>query len=164
MEKNYGTNCRHDGIEQTGRRRWTIYYGFGKDDENDDYGWDYRHVFEHRPTMDEIRSVILAQIDADTHDTILQGMVWNGQLVWLSDENQRNYTLWALSAERSGVMPTVKLGSDEEPFLHTFVDIDEVHSFISAVAAHIDNAINANRQAKAEIYWQVYELEKNEQL
>ncbi|MBO4870549.1 MAG: hypothetical protein J5565_01030 [Muribaculaceae bacterium] len=158
MNKIFGTNQRHDGIRQTGRRRWTVYYGFGIED-GADYGWDYRHEFDHLPAIDEVRSVIFDQINADTHDTILQGMTWRGHLVWLSDENQRNYTLWALAAERNGTMPTVKLGTDEEPYLYTFADIDEVREFIGAVAAHIDGAINANRRAKAEIDWQVFNPE-----
>lgn len=154
MNKIYGTEKRHDGIRQTGRRRWTVYYGFGKED-GADYGWDYRYEFDHKPSLEEVKAVIFSQIDADTHDRIKRGMTWAGYMVWLSDENQRNYTLWAMAAERSGDM-TVKLGTDDDPHLHTFADLDEIRVFIDAVAEHIKSAINANRRAKAEIDWQVY--------
>lgn len=154
MIKIFGAEQRHDGIRQTGRRRWTVYYGFGKED-GADYGWDYRYEFDHKPSLEEVKAVIFSQIDADTHDRILRGMTWAGYMVWLSDENQRNYTLWAIAAERSGDM-TVKLGTDDDPHLHTFADLDEIRVFIDAVAEHIKSAINANRQAKAEIDWQVY--------
>ena len=45
MEKIYGTKKRQDCLVRTGRSKWILFYGFGKDDENSENGWEYRHTF-----------------------------------------------------------------------------------------------------------------------
>lgn len=149
MEKIIGTVIRNDSLKQIGRSRWIVYYGY-TEIEDTEYGWSYCHTFEHRPSPEEVRQVIFAQIDADTKEQITQGMRWHGRLVWLSAENQVNYTMWAMNAENNGFMPTIKLGTDEAPVLHTFADITEVHAFIAQMTQHITESIDANRKAKAE--------------
>ena len=47
--------------------------------------------FDHRPTLDEIKSAIIASINQATEAAILTGMTYEGHPVWLSPENQRNY-------------------------------------------------------------------------
>ena len=48
MEKIYGTKKRQDCLVRTGRSKWILFYGFGKDDENSENGWEYRHTFDHK--------------------------------------------------------------------------------------------------------------------
>ena len=38
MEKIYGSPIRQDGLMKVGRNRWDLFYGFGKDDDNE-VGW-----------------------------------------------------------------------------------------------------------------------------
>lgn len=161
MQKIYGTTSRHDGLKQIGRSRWVIYYGFGKDNDSDDYGWDYRHEFDHRPTLDEIREVIFEQITENTRQRILAGFSWQGHLVWLSQENQLNY-MRDYNLVRNGeraMWPTYKFGTDDEPVLYTFDSVDEFFEFTQAWSRHIDESINANRVAKAAVDWTVYNPE-----
>ena len=60
MEKIFGATERHDQLIQYGTNRAVLIYGYG---EEDGQGFDYRHVFDHLPTAQEIRDVI-SRIDA----------------------------------------------------------------------------------------------------
>ncbi len=148
MKKIYSSTGRQDGIQQIGRNRWEIFYGYGKDGDN---GYNYRQTLEYKPTPEEVRQIILDQINDNVQKEILQGMTLNGRVVWLSAENQRNIVL-AASIKAS---LTLKLGTDEDYELHTF-GVDEVQSFAAAVQEHIENAIAKGRREKSEIDWTVY--------
>ena len=118
MEKIYGSPIRQDGLMQVGRNRWDLFYGFGKDEDND-MGWNWRTTFDHHPTLEEVKDTIITQINSNAQNSILEDYEWNGHKVWLSDENQRNYAL-AYGLAKDGdlkTMPKVKFGSDDDPFL-----------------------------------------------
>lgn len=151
MEKILGATERKDGIQQIGRKRWELFYGFGM---NGDTGYNYRQTLEYKPTPHEVKQIILNQINANVQEDILQGMTWNGRVVWLSAENQRNIVL----AASLKATITLKLGTDEDFELHTF-DADEVQTFAKAVQEHIEQAIANGRMAKSEIDWSVYGIE-----
>lgn len=151
MIKIYSSAGRQDGIQQIGVRRWEIFYGYGMDGNGE---YNYRQTLEYKPNPEEVRQIILDQINANVQEEILQGMTWNGREVWLSAENQRNIVL-AASIKAS---ITLKLGTDDDYELHTF-EPDEVQTFAAAVQGHIENAIAKGRREKSEIDWSVYELQ-----
>ena len=45
MEKVYGSPKRQDGLYKVGRNKYEIIYGFGKDSDTDETGWNYRQRF-----------------------------------------------------------------------------------------------------------------------
>lgn len=90
MEKIYGTKKRQDCLVRTGRSKWILFYGFGKDDENSENGWEYRHTFDHKPTLSEVKELVVSAINTATEEKIINGFVWNGKAVYLSPENQLN--------------------------------------------------------------------------
>ena len=73
MEKIYGTTERHAQLLVFGTNRAVLIYGYG---EENGQGYDYRHVFDHHPSQDEIREIIVNQIDANTDAKILTGYQW----------------------------------------------------------------------------------------
>jgi len=148
MKKIFAATGRQDGVQQIGRKRWEIFYGYGKDGDNE---YNYRQTLEYKPTPEEVRQIILDQINANVQEEILQGMRWNGREVWLSAENQRNIVL----AASLNASITLKLGTDEDYELHTF-DADEVETFAKVVQEHIESAIAKGRREKSEIDWSVY--------
>ena len=99
MEKRFGSPKRQDGLMKVGRNKYDLFFGFGKENEEDTSGWNYYHRFTHRPTLDEIKAVINRQIDADTDETILHGMTWEGKPVKLDSESQTNLLGLLLSAQ-----------------------------------------------------------------
>lgn len=164
MQKVYGAPAAQDGIQQIGRNKFEIFFGFGKDNPSDETGYNWRHRFDHIPTLDEVREVIYAVIDAKVQESILQGLSFEGALVWLSADNQRTYSLTAMSVQGGAkdVLPVeVKLGTDEQPVWRTFDDAASYMEFFNAVTRHINAARAEGWEEKKSINWAAYELPQN---
>lgn len=157
MDKIYGASIRQDGLQKVGRNRWDLFYGFGKDEDNE-MGYNWRTSFDHQPTIEEVKETITTQISANTQKAIIEGYKWEGHLVWLSSENQANYTRDYIMAKNGdlGTMPTVKLGSDDAPVYYTFEDIEELTEFVMGMQQHIQNCLNASWTERKEIDWSVF--------
>lgn len=161
MQKIYGAPFEQNGLQKVGRNKYDIFYGFGKDSESDDTGYNYRQRFDHVPTLDECRKAIYDVIDSEVQQNILHGMSFNGSLVWLSAENQRNYAATALQVQtdsKNALPVTVKLGTDDSPEYVTFNTSDEYIAFANAVTAYIRKALDEGWQEKKAIDWSVYQL------
>lgn len=157
MDKIYGAPIRQDGLQKVGRNRWDLFYGFGKDEDNE-MGYNWRTSFDHQPTIEEVKETITAQISQNTQKAIIEGYEWNGMKVWLSSENQANYTLAYDMAKNGDLedMPTVKLGTDEAPVYYTFEDIEELTAFVTGMQQHIQNCLNASWTERREMDWSVF--------
>lgn len=157
MDKIYGAQIRQDGLQKVGRNRWDLFYGFGKDEDNE-MGYNWRTSFDHQPTIEEVKETITAQISQNTQKAIIEGYEWNGNKVWLSSENQANYTLAYDMAKNSDLedMPTVKLGTDEAPVYYTFKDNKELTAFVVGMRQHIQDCLNASWTERKEIDWSVF--------
>lgn len=144
MEKVYGSPKRQDGLYKIGRNKWELVYGFGKDNPDDDTGWNWRQRFSHRPSLEEIKSVIFDAINAETDRVILESFVWKDMPVWLSTENQFNYkAAYDLAVQSNGASLPVrfKLGSDANPVYYTFESLDDFADFYTKVIVHINTAL-----------------------
>lgn len=158
MDKIYGASIRQDGLQKVGRNRWDLFYGFGKDEDNE-MGYNWRTSFDHQPTIEEVKETITTQISANTQKAIIEGYEWNGMQVWLSPENQANYTLAYNMAKNGDLedMPTVKLGSDDTPVYYTFKDSEELTAFVTGMQQHIQECLNASWTERMEMDWSVFE-------
>lgn len=157
MDKIYGAQIRQDGLQKVGRNRWDLFYGFGKDEDNE-MGYNWRTSFDHQPTIEEVKETITAQISQNTQKAIIEGYEWNGNKVWLSSENQANYTL-AYDMVKNGDLediPTVKLGTDEAHVYYTFKDKKELTAFVVGMRQHIQECLNASWTERKEIDWSVF--------
>lgn len=144
MNKIYGTRERQDGLYCIGRNKWELIYGFGKDSDDAETGYNYRQRFTRKPEREEVMSIVRAQINADTEEKIQSGFSWEGNVVWLSKENQFNYKeAFDTAVQTNGeTLPvTFKFGTDDVPFYYTFNDINELQSFVLAAFAHIKTAL-----------------------
>lgn len=161
MEKCYGAEERHDQLIVLGTGQCVLIYGHG---EEDGQGFDYRHRFDHRPTAEEIRDVIVSQIDANTNAKILTGYQWTvlhgdttkpeeqrhvGETVhvWLNMENQGNYKeahrLACLDASK--VVPVkfkISQDSKKNAIYETFETFDELDAFYMGAFAFIKKALD----------------------
>lgn len=159
MEKIYGATGRQDGLYKIGRNKWELIFGFGKDSEQEQTGWNYRQRFSSRPSLDEIKAIISAQIDADTDENILHGFVWNGLPVKLDTENQTNILgiLVNLPLGGDSLFPmTFKLGdhADGTPAFHEFANAQEFAEFAKQATAHKQNAYAKGWTEKSSIDWE----------
>lgn len=98
MEKIYGASAAQDGVVKVSNNSYILFFGYGEDSMG---GYNYRHRFDHKPTEEELRAVIEAHVNEQTQERIVGGYKWKGKQVWLSGENQHNYT----SDYLAGVLP-----------------------------------------------------------
>lgn len=98
MEKIYGASAAQDGVVKVSNKSYILFFGYGEDSMG---GYNYRHRFDHKPTEEELRAVIEAHVNEQTQERIVGGYQWKGKQVWLSVENQQNYT----SDYLAGVLP-----------------------------------------------------------
>lgn len=151
MEKIYGAKERQDGLYSIGRNKWELFYGFGKDNPEDETGYNWRQQFRTKPTADECNAVIKKAINDETDRRILEDFVWKGMAVWLSSENQFNYkAAYDLAVQTNGATLPVrfKFGSEEAPAYHTFATLEEFGDFYTSAMAHINTALNEGWQEK----------------
>ena len=144
MEKVYGATERHDMLLVYGTSKAVLIYGYG---EENGQGYDFRKVFNHKPTAEEVRDVITAQVNANTDEKILSGFVWKGKNVWLSTENQFNFkAAYDLAVQTGGMTLPVKfkLGEDGNcnPIYHIFEDIEEFTDFYTRAIAFVNATLN----------------------
>lgn len=100
--------------------------------------------FNHRPTAEEIRSVVISWYNTQTDTAILSGFTYGDVPVWLSQENQFNYkSAYDLAVQTGGgTLPvTFKFGTDTEPVYHTFKTLEELTDFYTKAMNHIQTAL-----------------------
>lgn len=162
MEKVYGSPKRQDGLYKVGRNKYELIYGFGKDREDDETGWNYRQRFDHRPTLDEIKGIIETQINSDTEAKILTQFSWNGKPVWLSQENQMNFkAAYDITVQTNGATLPIKfkLGEDEDgPVYHTFTKIEPFSDFILKAFTFVNTTLNEGWKEKDSVDYSVFEI------
>ena len=118
-------------------------------------------------TLKMVKDAIEADINAQTDEEILTGFVWTPEggepiNVWLSMENQNNYSEAYHIAERKpeAILPvTFKLGEKEDktPVYHTFETFSELESFYLQGAAFKQATLTEGWQRKDAIDWTPYE-------
>ena len=148
MEKRYGATDRHDRLMKIGRNKWELIYGYGTDGVS---GWTYRERFTRKPTPDEIKEIIIAQINRNVEEKILCGLVWKDMPIWLSTENQFNYkAAYDLAVQTGGQSLPVKFkfGTDEQPVYHTFTTLDDLQEFYMTSLAFVQQVLDEGWQEK----------------
>lgn len=140
MQKIYGAPGPQNGLYKIGTKKWELFYGFGKDNEEDETGWNYRERFDHRPTLDEIKETIVAQIKEESDLNLRYGFKWNGMTVKYSEALKSDLT-GILVALQGGLMQfpiEVNLGSsaDSTPTIYSFTSMEELAVVAMGIANH----------------------------
>lgn len=138
--------------------RWAVRWDIQSDEEN---GCSYEEqIFDHKPSIEDIKELILGWCNRKIETQIIEEFVWNGMLVWLSIENQMNiHSAYQLAAQSNGAtLPTLKLGTTEEPVYHTFQSIEELRDFYFGCLGHIQDARAEGWAAKDSLDFEPYEI------
>jgi len=114
------------------------------------------------PTLEQVKQAVFEDINRQTDEKILTGFVWNDINVWLSEENQRNFSEAQRIAMFSpeSIMPvTFKLGEDEEgkPVYHEFETAGELTDFYLHAVAFINQCLAEGWKRKDGMDWAPYE-------
>ena len=136
------------------RVRWDI-------EERDGMATYEEAEFDRRPTLEEIKTAVLASYNARIDEAIRSGFRWEETPVWLSAENQFNYkAAFDLAVQTNGAnLPVVfKLGTDEKPVYREFTTVDELRNFYTAAMAHVQDTLAAGWKAKDEIAFGLYRV------
>lgn len=159
FDKIYGAKERQDGLTKIGRNKWEARFGYGEDESGN--GYNYVQQFKGRkPTLAELKTEILALVDANTDERILQGYSYDGKLVWLSSENQFNYkAAYDLAVQTDGAsLPfKIKVGSSSAPSYISFSDVATFREFYVAALSHIQQCLEEGWTEKDGIEWEKYE-------
>ena len=125
------------------------------------YGTNYmERLFDHLPTLQEVRASVEAWIDTETEAAITGDMTWEGCAVDLSAENRQNYTAEFNLAVLTGgenLPVTVRMGTDENPVYRDFTTLTELAAFYEAVRRHVRTRQQAGWLRKAEIDYTLYD-------
>lgn len=146
MKKIYGAQGRQDGLYCIGRNKWELIYGFGKDNPDDEFGYNFRQRFTSKPSLREIEEIIKTTINTETDEKIISGFVWRGMSVWLSQENQFNYkTAYDLAVQLDGRNLPIKFkfGTDDEPQYFTFEVMEDFADFFFSATSYVNETLNA---------------------
>lgn len=157
MEKIYGTTQRQDGLQRIGKNKWLLYFGHY---ETEDGNYEYRHTFNHKPTMDEIKQLVRDTIDAETREKIVNRFEYDGTKVWLSDEKQRNYA--SIENNESIEFPlTLKLNeeADATPIYHKFETREDFIKFSKDASAYIIKTITDGWKEKDSVDWSAFDIQ-----
>ena len=116
--------------------------------------------FPHRPTTEEIRQAIVGWYNQQTDEAILSGFEYEGNMVWLSSENQFNYkAAYDLAVQTAGAtLPvTFKLGTDDAPCYRTFENMEDFSDFYIKAMQHIQTTLAEGWRKKDSLDLSLYE-------
>jgi len=122
MEKRYGASGPQNGLEKIGTNRWAVFYGFGKDSEDAETGYNWYQTYNHRPTLDEIKADIVAVIKEESEYRLRYGIKWNGYTVEYS-ETLKTDLIGILVGLQGGIMSfpqKLNLGSNADGTPNTY--------------------------------------------
>ncbi len=140
MQKRYGAAGPQNGLYKAGTNKFDVFYGFGKDAEDAEHGWNWYERFNHRPTLDEIKEAIGSAIKEESEQRLRYGIRWNGFVVEYS-ETLKTDLIGILVGLQGGLMSfpqKINLGSnaDGTPNTYTFTSPEELGSLASLVGSH----------------------------
>lgn len=147
---------------------WRVRTDFQPDMEED--GKTQRGVtfieaeYPYKPSMQEVKDFVYGVINMQTDEKILTGFVWNNKPVWLSPENQRNFSEADRKAEKNpDILPIVfKIGEqDGQPVYHTFETYEELDGFYTQAFAYIQRCLVEGWQQKDAFDFTPYEKALN---
>lgn len=112
--------------------------------------------FDYKPSMDEIKAFVYAVINEQVKANILSGFEWDGNQVWLSEENQMNWS-------QAVVPANFKIGeaADGTPIYRTFDTEASMKSFNEAWRIYIQSCLTDGWSKKDDYDFAEYERQLN---
>ncbi|MCR5394182.1 MAG: hypothetical protein K6E86_02145 [Bacteroidales bacterium] len=126
------------------RGRWCIRWDYQPDADNSALASYIECTLQHKPSASEVTDIITAWVNQQVDQRILQGLTFEGSVVWLSIENQLNYKSaydLAVQTEGESLPVVIKMGPEEAPVYRQFSDLTDFSSFYHDVVNHIERSI-----------------------
>lgn len=117
-------------------------------------------------SINDIKNLIIDWYDADIKYKIINGMMYKGNSVYLSSENQYNFSdMQRMVKEDNSILPIkTKIGEidNTHPIYYTFDTVEEVDEFCDAIYNHITQCRQEGWEKKDAIDWADYIIPVNE--
>lgn len=113
-----------------------------------------------KPTMERIKEVVVGWHDRQVDEAILSGHRFEGNIVWLSLENQNNYFNAFILATLSGggnLPLTFKFGTADNPSYREFKTVQDLQAFTLGAYNYVAQTLAEGWQRKDAIDWSIYE-------
>jgi len=164
MSKKYGLISDFALIRKD-MSRTVIGYGLTPEEDGEHATWHEVVIYKKKianPNIDDVKDAVRNDINARTDEKILTGFVWNGKPVYLSEENQKNFSeaqRIAVMTEGQSLPVKFKLGEDADgnPVYHTFTAVNSINQFYLAAVAYIQECLVDGWTQKDSIDWSEYE-------
>ena len=155
-------------LSQMASGRWKLHFGFVPFYEVDEEGnktetnvgtW-YETWLSGKPTLEQIKNIVLNAINKEVDNKILSGFVWKDMSIWLSTENQFNYkAAYDLAVMSQGkTLPVMfKFGTTDNPVYYTFETLEDISDFYISAMDYINTVLSEGWKQKDSIDWSVYE-------
>lgn len=103
-------------------------------------------------SLDIVKTAILGDINSRVKTAIISGFVWNEKPVWLSEENQLNFS-------QAVVPATLKIGEQQDgtPIYETFDTKTDLKAFNEACTLWKQQCLSEGYSEKDSIDWTPYE-------
>lgn len=125
------------------RLRWDILNGSYEEIE-----------LRHKPTIDEIKSIVLGWYNSQVEENIKSGFIFQGRKLYLNKETQMNINLFS----DASVFPlTLKMGEEYSPVFVVFNTKEELKNLKNSMASHIKKCLREGWDIKSNINWSIYE-------
>lgn len=126
------------------KNKWRVRWDIQPKEDNGNIVTYMEEEFDHRPTDEEIKSLVIGWHNEQIDNAILMGMTYNGIQVWLSQENQFNYkAAYDLAVQTGGkTLPVIfKFGTDEKPVYKQFATLNELSDFYNQAMTYIQSTL-----------------------
>lgn len=134
------------------RGEWILSWVFGTD--------IVQTILPYKPTIDQIKVVVVDWYKTMTDNEVLQGFEWKGLFVNLTNEDKLNYkVLYDIAYQTQGksLPTTIKFGTDTEPQFHEFTTLEEFTEFYLTTLKFVEGVYQKWWTARASIDWSKYE-------
>lgn len=104
------------------------------------------------PTLEQAKQAVIQDINERVKTAIISGFTYDGNPVWLSQENQLNFS-------QAVVPATLKIGEEQDgtPIYKTFSDAAELKAFNDACSLWRQQCLSEGYQKKDGMDWAPYE-------
>ena len=155
-----GTAADYQPVSED-QSRVVIMYGLKEDGEKAEWYQLNFYKKQGKPSFDQVKDAIIADIDKQTDEKILNGYQFTPDgaeepiVVWLSKENQTNFS----EAHRLQIVPIkFKLNEteDKQAIYHEFENFEELDRFYKGGVQYINQCLNEGWQRKDSMDWTPY--------
>lgn len=130
--------------------------------QESDYATWIIEIFHYKPTLNQLKNLILDWYNKEIDRKILQGFTWNDMKIWLSTENQFNYkAAYDLAVQTNGSnLPIIfKFGTTDNPIYYTFETLEDLTNFYTSAMSYINTTLVEGWKEKDNIDWESYKIE-----